>query len=129
MLHDWVSETEIRNQATFDRGNYERINTIEELHREGESKQTKKLEESLQDQFNKLEKRKVGFKNKNIMLNNKISHLNQKLILLETQLKEIEKYYLMAKNDKHETRSHYETKSKRLKEVTQQMIVLTKTRK
>ena len=129
MLHDWVGETKIRNQATFDRGNYERTNTIEELYREGESKQTKKLEKSLRDQFNKLEKRKVGFKNKNIMFNNKISHLNQKLILLDTQLEEMEKYYLMAKNDKRETRSHYETKSKRLKETTQQMIVLTKTRK
>lgn len=128
VLHDRAGETEIRNQATYDRSNYERANAIEELRREGESRQTNKLEESLQDQINELEDEKVGLKNKNIMLNDKISYLNQKLVLLETQLEEMEKCYLTAKDNKREIRSRYEAKSKRLKEANQQVAELTKAR-
>ena len=54
MMHDRKGETEICNQATFDRSDYKRTNTIEELHQEEDSRQTNKLKESLQDQIKKL---------------------------------------------------------------------------
>ena len=128
VLHDRAGETEICNQATFDRSNYERINTIEMLHQKRESKQTNKLKESLQNQIKKLEDEKMGFKNKNIIFNDKISYLNKKLVLLETQIKEMRKCYLTAKENKCKIRSCYKAKSEKLKETSQQVVELTKTR-
>ena len=62
------------------------------------------------------------------MLNDETSYLNQKLVLLETQVKEMGKFYLTAKNNKSEIRSCYKAKRKKLKETNQQVVELTKAR-
>ena len=124
VMHDRAGESEGKRVIGHEHENYESANVLgnNQILGASTSRQSQKREHSLHEQINELEDEKVGLKNKNIMLTDKISFLNQKLALLDTRLEEMEKSYLSAKNEKKEYRSRFENKNRQLKELRQEMF-------